>query len=153
MIKNGVVWSWCAEQIGKIQGGGESQDIWGKKKSVREKCLFYCLMSCLGVFECTCASTLSWKEQELLPWVPCYSKSQQITPCKQLTALRKHSLFPRGCSAASVQAAMPVFPYCLGASLWCCFWCPREPISHTFNPFFTKIAPVPVGRTALLNWH
>ena len=128
--------------------------MFGKKERVREKCVFYCLMRWVGVYECTGASTFSWKEEELLPWVPCYSKSQQITPCKQPVALGKHSFFPGGCSAASVQAGTPVILHCPGCQpLVLVLMPPGSPISHFFSPSFSKVPLVPVGRTGLLHWH
>lgn len=48
---------------------------------------------CVCVCVCVHASTLSWKEEELLLWVPCYSRSHQATLWKKPIAPGKCSLY------------------------------------------------------------
>ena len=105
-------------------------------------------MRWVGVYEFTCPSTLSWKEEELLPRVPCYSKSQQIKPCKQRIAQGKHSLFPRSCLAANMQAGKPIFPGCQPLAL--VLMPPGSPVSHFSNPFFPKVPLFPKSLQSLL---
>lgn len=123
----------CAEQVREDTGRSECQDNYlEKKKKSKTKmhillfmgvCVCFCVCVCVSGYECACASTLYWKVEELEPRVLCYSKRQQMTPCKKPLALGKCSLFLWGCSAARVQVGTPVFLCCLGVSFWCWFWC------------------------------
>lgn len=133
-VRDDKRWRWFGGDVQskaeKIQGGVRARIIGWKKRKCKIK-MHILLFKGGGMYVCTLASTLSWKKEELLS---SYSKSKQITPCKQPIALGKHSLFQRCCSAASAQAGMPVFLHCLGASLWCWFWC-RE----THFPLFQSL--------------